>query len=320
MHAQRSLSSSSGSGGSPKSKEKATPQFGKAVAADDNAPGQLMHDITKGRFDYIGDFMNSLNRGPVKLEYGKDAKPLSEKERRQDEEQEQALRMIQRSMLIGSLMAVGGCALGWQLCKWYYGVKNMQEFNLKMKERMPKVSGSLEDSMLGQRLKETSEKSSEAISESPELTDWRRSLRSKFNSPEGAALARQNSINLRNQRETERMARKSGAIAQGSVTARKPASDEPLEDEPTPRQDGTSSVTGQEGEQGTTRLRRTTSRVLVDLEKGGSDALQSGAELVRTTSRVIGKSVKRLKTMVSQNEPPEAAVSPSDTEPRTSSD
>ena len=79
-------------------------------------------------------------------------------------------------------------------------------------------------------------------------------------------------------------------------------------------------MTGQEGEQGTTRLRRTTSRVLVDLEKGGSDALQSGAELVRTTSRVIGKSVKRLKTMVSQNEPPEAAVSPSDTEPRTSSD
>ncbi len=130
------------------------PTFGKQVGGDDNSQAQLMHDISKGKFEYIGDFMASLNRGPVKLDYGKDAKPLSEKERLQDELNERNLKMIQRSLLLGSLAAAGGCFLGWQLTKWYYGVRSIGEFGEVMRERMPKVSGSMEDSMIGRKLKE----------------------------------------------------------------------------------------------------------------------------------------------------------------------
>ena len=76
-------------------------------------------------------------------------------------------------------------------------------------ERMPKVSGKLEDGAVGRRIKEAAEVSRDGISENQELTDWRRSLRSKFNTPEGAAVARQNSIMLAERREAERALRKS---------------------------------------------------------------------------------------------------------------
>lgn len=138
----------SGSASSDK-KDPPTPQFGKKVVEDDNSQAQLMHDITKGKFEYIGDFAASLNKGPVKLDYGKEAKPLSEKERLQDELNEANLKLIQRSLIIGSLAAAGGCYLGWVVTKWYYGVRNMNEFSDVMKEKMPKVSGSMEDSMIG---------------------------------------------------------------------------------------------------------------------------------------------------------------------------
>ena len=55
-------------------------KFGKAVAADDSA-AQNMTDIGRGRYEYIGDFMASMQRGPVKLEFG-DRAP-TEKERAQ---------------------------------------------------------------------------------------------------------------------------------------------------------------------------------------------------------------------------------------------
>lgn len=168
-------------------------KWGKQVATKDSA-GQIMHDINAGRFEYINDFMNSLTAGPVKLDFAKEGQPMSEKERERDELNEHNLTMIKRSMVIGSLLAFGGCALGWQLTKWYYGIGSMKEFNEVMKERMPKVSGNMEDSAIGRRLKEQSEHSRDAISEDPQLTDWRRTMRAKFNTPEGAAIARQNSI------------------------------------------------------------------------------------------------------------------------------
>ena len=150
-----------------------------------------MHDIGKGRWAFVGDFVASMNKGPVKVDFGKDAKPLTEKQKAIDDLNERNLKLIQRSLVIGSGLALGACVIGWQVTKWVYGVKNVNEFADVMRSRMPKVSGSLEDSALGRKLKESSEKSRDAISENAELTDWRRSLRGKFNSEEGAALARQ---------------------------------------------------------------------------------------------------------------------------------
>jgi hypothetical protein len=312
----------------PVDKSKPTPTFGKQVAPDDTSQAQLMHDISRGKFEYIGDFMASLNRGPVKLDYGKDAKPISEKERLQDELNERNLKMIQRSLLLGSLAAAGGCFLGWQLTKLYYGVRNITEFNEVMRERMPKVSGSMEDSLIGRKLKEEALQSRDAISENPELANWRRSLRGKFNTEEGAKLARQNSITLAQKREEERAARALGKTPSGSamplggpalISALRDDADAlaALSAEMSAEMSGamsgapaaSASATAAEGAEAepppsVRKLARTTSKVFQDVEegvkRGGSSVVDTGVQLVRTTSRVLNTSAKKLKTYVSQ--------------------
>ena len=98
-----------------------------------------MHDIGKGRWAFVGDFVASMNKGPVKLDFGKDAKPVSEKQKRMDELNERNLKLIQRSLVLGSALAAVACIVGWQVTKWIYGVKNVNEFGDVMRERMPKV-------------------------------------------------------------------------------------------------------------------------------------------------------------------------------------
>jgi len=310
----------------PVDKNAPPPSFGNKVGADDTSPAQLMHDASKGKFAYIGDFAASLNRGPVKLDYGKDSKPLTEKEKAMDELNERNLKLIQRSLLIGSLAAAGGCFLGWQLTKWYYGVRNMNEFAEVMKQKMPKVSGSMEDSMIGRTLKEQSLHSRDAISENKELTDWRRSLRGKFNTEEGARIARQNSMMLAEKREQERIARKSNtnSNSMGSVTAMKDdahtldattavvALADPAGgtgDEQPSATMASAAATEAQDDSTLRRLTRKTSQVFQDVERGvvqgGSTAVETGSELVRTTSRVLDKSVRSLKSYVSQNVAPE---------------
>jgi len=187
-----------------------TAKFGRSVAAESSA-AQALNDATRGRYEYIGDFVASMNKGPVKLEFGERAP--SEKERQQFEQQEAALNGMKRSMKIGTLLAAGFCIGGWYFTKWRMGVKDVHEFSEAMHKKMPKVSGDMEDSMLGKRLKEQSAHSRDVISEDPELTAWRRSLRDKFNTPEGAALARQNSILMAERRKVERARREeSGEI------------------------------------------------------------------------------------------------------------
>ena len=100
-----------------------------------------MHDIGRGRFNYMGDFIASMNKGPVKVDFGKDAKPISEKQKAIDELNERNLKMIQRSLTLGSGLAVIACFVGWQFTKWWYGVRDIHGFAEKMSERMPKVSG-----------------------------------------------------------------------------------------------------------------------------------------------------------------------------------
>ena len=181
------------------------PSFGRAVAGEDSA-AQHMSDINKGRWEYLSDFTRSMDKGPVKLQFGEGEKNAEQKA--QDEAAGDALTMIQRSIWMGSLMAVVGCAAGWVIAKRWLGVSDMAGFAEAMGSKMPKVSGSMEDSMVGRKLKEKAVESRDAISEDPELTAWRRSLRDKFNTPEGAALARENSVFMAEARQKERIVRK----------------------------------------------------------------------------------------------------------------
>ena len=96
---------------------KQAPEFGTNVASEDSA-AQLMHDAQRGKFKYVSDFASSLNTGPVKLSF-KDAPKTQE-----DEAQERALSMIQRSVLVGSLAVLASGVIGWQITKWYMGVSN----------------------------------------------------------------------------------------------------------------------------------------------------------------------------------------------------
>ena len=308
--------SGGGAGKVAESDKQGKDKFGRSHAGDDSAAGSLMHDIGKGRFEYLSDFTASMNKGPVKLDFGKEAKPRSEKEKAQDELNERNLQMIQRSLMIGSALAVGGCLLGWQLTKWYYGVKNVSEFGDVMKEKLPKVSGNMEDSAVGRRLKESSEQSREAISESAELTDWRRSLRNKFNTEEGARIARQNSLVLAEKREQEKIARKTRKAAANSVTAVKEeeeelqlaqamSADQAAESsmESSNSADG-AETTGDTIVKAARSLRRTATQVVSDVEgavvQRSSAAVSSGVELARSTSKVVGTSVKKLRSFVTQ--------------------
>ena len=180
--------------------------FGREVAGDSDSAAQHLHDINKGRWEYLSDFTKSMDKGPVKLQFGEAERSAEQKA--QDEAAEKALTMIQRSLWVGSLLAVAGCAAAWQITKRWLGVSNVAEFKEAMGSKMPKVSGSMEDSMVGRKMKEKAVESRDAISEDPELTAWRRSLRDKFNTPEGAAIARQNSVLMAQAREKERLVRK----------------------------------------------------------------------------------------------------------------
>jgi len=137
---------------------KQAPEFGTNVAAEDSA-AQLMHDAQRGKFQYVNDFAQSLNTGPVKLSF-KDAPKTQEDEAQvpalhrrawcvvrgawcaahgawcvvrdvwctsyqpSHPVQERALSMIQRSVLMGSLAVLASGVIGWQITKWYMGVKN----------------------------------------------------------------------------------------------------------------------------------------------------------------------------------------------------
>lgn len=330
---------------SKKKEPPATPQFGKQHAGDASAMGQLTHEIGKGRFEYLGDFVASMNKGPVKVEFGNKVAPVSEKQKKIDELNERNLKMIQRSLLLGSALAAGGCYIGWVLTKWYYGVGNMGEFGEVMKTKMPKVSSNMEDSMIGRRMKDASEHSKEAVAENPELTDWRRSLRNKFNSPEGAQLARQNSIMMRERREQEKIERRSKAemeehknalfLAQQQLAAQQAelrqeiaavtAMAEAEESEAAEsglRVEAAADPSASEAaavepataaEAPVRRLQRATSQVFVDLEKGGTAALSSSVDLVRSVSKTAETSVKRMVRRASTILPGEqvAVVSPS---------
>tara|TARA_B100000524_G_scaffold59228_1_gene27502 strand:- start:543 stop:1673 length:1131 start_codon:yes stop_codon:yes gene_type:complete len=181
-------------------------QYGKKVANDEHAASQGLHAMGAGRYQYVADFWKSLNRGKVRLDIGE--KPLSEEEQEQQRVQDQAFGVIKNSMIYGTLMVAVGGAIGWMVTKRVLGVQSIGEFGEHMSERLPKVSGKLEDSALGRQLQEESDYYKEAISGSERLTTWRRSMRSKFNSEEGAELARKNSMMLADFRQMEKEERR----------------------------------------------------------------------------------------------------------------
>jgi len=182
-------------------------QYGQQVAASETSAKQQLYMMGAGRYQYINDFWKSLEKGPVRLRDG--AAHLSAKDIEQNEAQERAVKLMQRAMLLGTLLVFGSGAIGWWITKKVLGVANIAEFGEKMKEKFPKVTGEAKETVLGRHLQELSEHSRDSISESEKLAEWRRSLRSSFNTEEGAKLARENSILLAELRKEERIARKS---------------------------------------------------------------------------------------------------------------
>ena len=61
-----------------------------------------------------------MNKGPVKVDFGKEAKPISEKQKAIDELNERNLKLIQRSLVLGTVIAGAGCYAGWLITKWIY--------------------------------------------------------------------------------------------------------------------------------------------------------------------------------------------------------
>ena len=185
--------------------------------ADEGSGSQIMHDAGAGKYAYIQDFANSMTEKKVKLSFTE--KPMSEKERRAFEQNEANLKMVQRSMVIGSVCAFLGVGVGWFLTKRALGVSDAKEFSAKMHDKMPKVSDNMQSTKIGAMLQERSYESRDAISESEELTAFRRSLRDKFNSEEGKQLARANSIILAGQRAKERIERAATKEAKAKAAA-----------------------------------------------------------------------------------------------------
>ena len=192
------------SGKDPEATAHSAAEYGHKHAAEGSG-SQIMHDAGAGKYAYIQDFANSMTEKKVKLSFTE--KPMSEKERRAFEQNEANLKMVQRSMVIGSVCAFLGVGVGWFLTKRALGVSDAKEFSAKMHDKMPKVSDNMQSTKIGAMLQERSYESRDAISESEELTAFRRSLRNKFNTEEGKQLARANSIILAGQRAKERIER-----------------------------------------------------------------------------------------------------------------
>lgn len=194
---------------STKKSDFASAQYGRSVAGSDESLANNLHQMSRGKFEYLNDFIKSLNRGPVKLGVGaKSNAPLSEKERAREAAQAQAVALMSRAMMLGTAACFGGGLVGWWLLKLYLGVASVGEFGEYLKEKLPKVK---DTPGISDTLKQANETSRDAISESDTLASLRRSVRTKFNTEEGARVARQNSVEMAEARARERIARKTSA-------------------------------------------------------------------------------------------------------------
>ena len=206
--------------------------FGDKVANSEEALAQNMHQMTKGRYNYLADFWKSLNRGPVKLTYDKTNGTDAEKER--DAAQSRAIVLISRAMVLGSIVCVAGCAAGWWVLKKALGVADAREFSEFMGQRLPKLK---DEASVGQSLKRANEISHDSISENESLALLRRSVRGKFNTEEGARIARENSIQMAEIRAKERIARrsKSATVVMSGAPAGGPTAQESAASNDTPK-------------------------------------------------------------------------------------
>ena len=194
---------------STKKSDFASAQYGRKVAGSDESLANTLHQMSRGKFEYLNDFVKSLNRGPVKLGVGaKSGAPLSEKERAREAAQAQAVALMSRAMMLGTAACFGGGLVGWWLLKLYLGVASVGGFGEYLKEKLPKVK---DTPGISDTLRQANETSRDAISESDTLASLRRSVRTKFNTEEGARVARQNSVEMAEARARERIARKTSA-------------------------------------------------------------------------------------------------------------
>ncbi|EOD38046.1 hypothetical protein EMIHUDRAFT_448964 [Emiliania huxleyi CCMP1516] len=195
-------------------------RYGLKHGGSEESHAQQMNAMGSGRYAYLNDFYKDLNKGPVKLDFAE--KPMSEKERQAEEARAESAAMMSRAMVGGGVLVLAFFGTCWQLTKWYFGIKSVWEFNEVMQKVFPKVSNDAKDSMVGRQLSELSEASRDAIADNESLAAWRRQVRQEFNTPEGAALARKNSIMMAERRAQEKLARDASRAASGSVVAAAP--------------------------------------------------------------------------------------------------
>mmetsp|Transcript_48122 Transcript_48122/g.104230 ORF Transcript_48122/g.104230 Transcript_48122/m.104230 type:complete len:179 (-) Transcript_48122:364-900(-) len=163
---------------------------------------------------YVFQFWKSLNQGPVKLR--EDSSEESQRERRLNEAQVRAVKMMQRGVVLVTLLIFGSGVAGWFGVKRMLGVGDAKEFGEAMKEHAPQAS-SFET--VGRRLQTVSQRWGDAISSNEWLIRWRRNMRERFNDPEGAKIARENSLVMAERRVRQRIARRAMREAEDKAEA-----------------------------------------------------------------------------------------------------
>jgi len=145
-----------------------------------------------------------------------DSSEESQRERRLNEAQVRAVKMMQRGVVLVTLLIFGSGVAGWFGVKRMLGVGDAKEFGEAMKEHAPQAS-SFET--VGRRLQTVSQRWGDAISSNEWLIRWRRNMRERFNDPEGAKIARENSLVMAERRVRQRIARRAMREAEDKAEA-----------------------------------------------------------------------------------------------------
>jgi len=109
------------------------------------------HDMMRGRYRYINEFMESMNVEP------EERRPMTKREEMRMEKQLAQMRANARyiggAFLGGTALLVAGATAGWYYTKWRLGVRDTKEYAEKMRELTPDVMGSLEQGYLGNTMR-----------------------------------------------------------------------------------------------------------------------------------------------------------------------
>jgi len=109
------------------------------------------HDLTRGRYQYINEFMETMQ---VQEE---ERRPMTKRELKRAHKQvmhgQQNVKYIAGSFVLGTALVVIGAAGTWQYTKWKMDVKDGKEYAEKMRNLTPDMKKDMDDSFVGQGMK-----------------------------------------------------------------------------------------------------------------------------------------------------------------------